>query len=182
MNFRITAAYEWPKRNQKTTDSELAIKKVVDQVKKRFNGNVHKNGLEYKIDFNRLRGSAGKSILDSIINRIESANVIIIDISENNRNVFLELGIALHVIRNKSNSYLYLIKKKVDNKDIVTELPGDIQGFFVSEYIVESGKVIFKDKNSLRMSIDSNVKEFYSLQEIEIDAIDEINYDEKENN
>jgi hypothetical protein len=55
-----------------------------------------------------------------------------------------------------------------------------LQGYFISEYVNEKGKIIFKDNNSLRMSIESDVKEYFNAREQIFNQIDELNeYNEK---
>jgi hypothetical protein len=56
-------------------------------------------------------------------------------------------------------------------------IPSDLQGYFISEYVNEKGKIIFKDGNSLRMSIESDVKEYFNTREQTFNQIDEINED-----
>jgi hypothetical protein len=42
-------------------------------------------------------------------------------------------------------------------------IPSYLHGFFVSEYLVKGNrKITLKDNNSLRMSIDSDVKDFFN--------------------
>ena len=142
--FTIASAYCWSVKNndEKTKDakkessksvsisnSELAIKHLASMIKNRFNGKS-KDNIHYNINYRRLRASAGRNMLDSIIKRIESAQVIIIDITKNNPNVFLELGIALSISRNSEYPSVYLIKELTQNNSIMKDLPSDLQGYF----------------------------------------------------
>ena len=80
-----------------------------------------------------------------------------------NKNVFIESGIALAL--EKSNDFLsiYFIREKIDGKKLPEGIPSDLHGYFISEYIIDKNeKVIFKDNNSLRMSIESDVKEYFN--------------------
>ena len=53
--------------------------------------------------------------------------------------------------------------EKIDGKKLPEGIPSDLQGYFISEYIIDKNeKVIFKDNNSLRMSIESDVKEYFN--------------------
>lgn len=106
--FTISSAYEWPKEINEKHNSEKAIKKIVASVKKRFdNKNHNKTGIEFNVVYKRLRASAGRPLTDSIIKRIETANIVIIDITNNNKNVFIELGIALLYSKNNPK-FLYI--------------------------------------------------------------------------
>ena len=109
--FTISSAYEWGKtEDPKSSHSELAIKTMIKFVKNRFSDKTNSDS-KYKINYRRLRASAGKTMLDSIIKRIESSNVVIIDISSNNRNVFLEAGIALTIAKKFNNISVYFIRE-----------------------------------------------------------------------
>jgi hypothetical protein len=171
--FTISSAYEWKKEGEKITNSERAIKHICKIVKSRFSDNENKK-FNYNINYRRLRASAGRTILKSIIKRIEDSQVIIIDLTSGNSNVLIEAGIALAL--EKSNEFLsvYFIREKSDNKKLPEGIPGDLQGYFVSEYIVEKNeKVIFKDNNSVRMSIESDIKEYFNSRENPFNSIDE---------
>ena len=176
MQFIISAAYEWKKEGKSTPNSELAIKKLVEGVKNQFIKAKIENP-KIKIEFKRLRASAGKTMLGSIQKRIANSQVIVFDISNKNANVFLELGIALQLQESLPNMLIYLIKEKTNNKGLLSSLPSDLQGYFVSEYIVINNVVTFKDQNSARMSIVSNIKDFYKVDYPDDNSllIDEIN-------
>ena len=170
----ISSAYEWSK-DRKPNSSEKAFKHLVKMIQSRFDGKTNK--LNYKINYRRLRASAGKTMLESILKRIDDSEIIIFDISEKNPNVFLELGIALACSARNKYPLIYLIKKR-NAESLLSQLPSDLQGYFVTEYIEDnSGKITFKDNGSLRMSIESDVKEYFNqingfsqINEIEYDA------------
>jgi hypothetical protein len=182
MNFRISAAYQWRKQGEKKADShsEMAIKEIVKQVNNVLKSKPSKNGLEYKTDYNRLRASAGKNMLDSILRKMSMSNAIIFDITETNPNVFIELGIAILTVKSNPDLLLYLIKENKDDKSLFESLPSDLQGYFITEYTVEKGKVTFKDNGSLRMSLSTEVKSFYNNQYEAGYTIDEVDVNEEE--
>lgn len=175
MNFVIAAAYQWQKEGSKNppNNSEMAIQQIITQIKNRFKQTA--KGVEYKIDYRRLRASAGKTMLDSIIKRIEKANVVIIDITHPNPNVFLELGIAIYYSTKNSAFSFYLIKEKQEGKKPTDDLPSDLQGLFITQYTIKGENVSFDDGGSLRMSIIGDVKEYYNNLGKSTQAIDEIN-------
>ena len=176
-SFVISAAYHWPdiRKKEKTNHSEIAIKHIANIITNRFNGKEKFPGIN--ISYKRLRASAGKTMLESIFKRIETSNVIIFDITEKNPNVFLELGIAIALTKSNYNISVYLIKEKNEKSSVAKDLPSDLQGYFISEYVVNSKEeVSFQDNNSLRMSIESDVKDFYATKIPTNPPIDEINY------
>ena len=170
-------SYKRAKKSSRIPNSELAIKHLVSMIKNRFEGKKKKD-INYNINYRRLRASAGLNMLDSIIKRIETAQVIIIDLTKNNPNVFLELGIALSISRKNEYPSVYLIKELRPGVTLLKDLPSDLQGYFISGYEVVKGKVVFKDQNSLRMSIEGDVKDYYNQQETcQFNQIDEINFE-----
>lgn len=180
--FTISAAYQWSENGQKKTlnNSEIAIKSIIASINKRFNNKKHKSGLNYKFAYRRLRSSAGRTMLDSIIKRIESSQVVIVDISNPNPNVFIELGIALHVLKSNISISVYLIKETKEGEDFLKTLPSDLQGYFISTYSINGTKMKFNDNNSLRMSIVSDINDYYNKLGEHSGNIDEINFSDIE--
>ena len=167
--FVVTCSYQWTIDDKKNTISETAIKKVVGTLNKRYKGKKHAQNLEYKIEFKRLRASAGRFLADSFYNRILQANAIIIDVTHFNPNVMLELGMAYAIQKGiNPNLSIYLI---AENK---ITIPSNMQGYFVSSYIQEKNNIVFKDQGSLMMSLSSDVKDHYN-QIITSSIVDEIN-------
>lgn len=158
--FTISAAYNWSKDSKGINKSELAIKTIAGHVKNRFSNNQN---LNYPINYRRLRASAGRNMLDSIAKRIRSSNVVIIDLTLDNPNVYLEAGIALASVEFEKHLSVYFIKEKDPNNKLPEGIPTDLHGYFISEYVYDDGKktITFKDNNSLRMSIESDVKDYF---------------------
>lgn len=189
--FVIAAAYQWPdKDNQnKPKTSELAIKQIVQHLNARIDkNNIHKSGEEIRLEYKRLRGSAGKPILQSIFKRINECNALIVDISEKNPNVFIELGIAIARTKTDESFSLYIIKEMKDSPDSISnkegseqttnflaDLPSDLQGYFITGYVNTKEGIVFKDQNSLLMSLVSNISEYYS-NSVGSQLTDEINF------
>lgn len=175
--FTISSSYQWPIDGKKSSlnNSEKAIKSIARMIKERFSNN--ENGEHnYNINYRRLRASAGKTIIESILNRIIKSQVLIIDITENNRNVFIEAGIAIALAKQNQNLSVYFIKELIGEKSINEDIPSNLQGYFISGYQVDSkGNVVFKDSLSLRMSIEGDVKEYFNSLENIFESIDEIN-------
>lgn len=175
-SFVISTAYKWPDadKKEKTNHSEIATKHIAKMISNRFNGKD--KTLAAQINYKRLRASAGKTMLDSIVKRIETSNVIIFDISQNNANVFLELGIAIALTKNNDHIAVYIIKEKIEKQSLLSSIPSDLQGYFISEYTINTkGEAAFHDNNSLRMSIESDVKDYYASNELKGNYTDEIN-------
>ena len=72
--FTISSAYPWANNDS----SKKAINYIAKMIKDRFN---NKEEYDYNINYRKLRASAGRTMLDSIYNRINDSQVIIIDLS-----------------------------------------------------------------------------------------------------
>lgn len=163
--FTISGGYQWS-----SNDSKMAIQKVSNDVIKRFNGENEKT-LKYNINYIRLRSSAGRSILDSIISKIKNSQVVIFDSTDKNPNVMLELGYALALSIDNDYLSIYLISKK--GEPLPHNIPTDLHEYFISEYTIENGEVKFKYNGSLRMSIESEVKEYFNQIFSDFNSINE---------
>jgi hypothetical protein len=176
--FTISSAYQWGKTQN--NNSEKAIKRIVEIVKNRFSNN--ENGkYNYNINYRKLRASAGRTMLDSIYKRIVNSQVVIIDLTENNPNVYLEAGIALAIEKENPFLSIYFIREKKEDLILPQGIPSDLQGYFISEYSLDSnGKVTFNDTGSLRMSIESDVKEYFAATDEIFNQIDEFTNDDED--
>jgi hypothetical protein len=163
--FTISGGYQW-----NSNSAKLAIQHISKHVINRFDGKNEKK-LKYNINYRKLRSSAGRPMLDSILKRIKNSQVIIFDITEKNPNVMIELGYALATVTSTEFLSIYLICKK--GEPLPKEIPTDLHGYFISEYSIdEKGKITFNDSGSLRMSIESDVKEYFN-QLLNFNPIDE---------
>ncbi len=172
--FTISAAYQWSTSKAESNNSEKAIKKIVEMIKNRFSNNENAK-FNYNVNYRRLRASAGRTIFESIYNRINKSQVVIIDLSHPNPNVFIETGIAIAVSKQCEYLSVYFIKELNENNSLLDNLPSDLQGYFISGYKLDKqGKIIFKDSLSLRMSIESDVKEYFNAFDKQFESIDEI--------
>jgi hypothetical protein len=60
--FTISSAYDWDRNDSGKNNSEAAIKKITESIKKRFS-NIKNQKSNYPINYRRLRASAGKTML-----------------------------------------------------------------------------------------------------------------------
>lgn len=154
--FTISSAYQW-----NSDDSKKAINKMRLIIQDRFDGKDDKK-LKFNINYRKLRASAGRTMLDAISNRIENSQVIVFDITHLNPNVLIELGIALSIVKRQEYLSIYLIRKYT-GEALPIGIPTDLHGYFISEYTIDNkGEATFKDNNSLRYSIESDVKEYFN--------------------
>ncbi len=173
--FTIVAAYQWKDKKGGKSKSEIAVKTLTNYLKNRFSNNESgKNN--FNVSFRRLRGSAGDTLLASIAKRIYNAQVVIVDLSDGNPNVYLEAGIALSLLIQRQEFYsVYFIRESKSKTPLPKGIPTDLHGYFISEYSIdEKNKVVFNDNNSLRMSIESDIKTYFNARNQTFDQIDEI--------
>ena len=74
-SFTISAAYKWPNadKKEKTNHSEIAIRHIASMISNKFKKDK-KSAIH--INYKRLRASAGKTMLDSIVKRIETSMLL----------------------------------------------------------------------------------------------------------
>jgi predicted nucleotide-binding protein len=156
--FKIYGAYNWSEKDEsgktkKLKNSIIALSSLIEQIKTRT-----KNKSNLKINYNRLRATAGSFLIDGINNRIRNSNAIIFDITSFNPNVMFELGISIESSRNNNGAKIYIICQGKSIEDV--KIPSDLQGYFISFYEIKNDKVVFHDNNSLAMRLVSDIEEF----------------------
>lgn len=157
--FKIFGAYEWYKRDkEKNKNTPVVLKGLVAQVKGRVEKQLE--GVSLKIQYNRLRATAGSFLLDGIVDRIENSDAVIFDITGFNPNVMFELGVAMQAARSTNGAKVYVIceGKEFDRNKI----PSDLDGYFVSFYEISKEGPVFHDGNSLAMRLVSEVARKYN--------------------
>lgn len=151
---------------------------------------ISNSDTQFQIEVRNIRASAGQNVFRSIYNRIDKADIIVVDLStktEDLRNIWLELGIALAIAQIKGKENIYLITTDDISGNLIHEvLPSDLQGFFLTSYnYKEEGKINFGDNNSFLMSLHVALREWLRVQKnietsIDEDSIqDQIEEDEK---
>jgi predicted nucleotide-binding protein len=88
---------------------------------------------------------------------MSNAFALIFDITHLNSNVMLELGMAFQLQRClEQPAKVFLIAQAEKYSDL--NMPGDLNGFFVSTYKVNNdGSILFGDQNSLVMRMTSDI-------------------------
>ena len=152
--FTISAGYQWSSK-----EAKLAIQRISNDSINRFDGSNSKK-LKYNINYYRSRSSAGRPLFDSIISKIKNSQIVIYAITDKNSNVMLESDNAS--AHSHDNEYLsvYLICKK--GELLPKNIPTDLHGYFISEYAITKGQVKIEDSGTLRMSIESDIKEYFT--------------------
>lgn len=138
---------------------------------------------DFDVEVRNVRASAGRSVFDSIYSRIKCADIIIVDISDcknDLRNIWLELGIALALSKERGIDNVYLISsdtedlqgKEIDS--LINLLPSDLKGSFLSGYTFSQKKgITFNDGTSFLMSLHSDLRAWLRNEKIFEVAIDD---------
>jgi hypothetical protein len=171
--IKIFGAYPWQAETESASHgnevaykrnafSHNAIKTIIDRVESRVKANLEKTNpnIQFGIFYSRLRATSGSFVLESIRHRMSNAYAVIFDITGFNKNVMLELGMALELqqhVPNPAKVFLISCAEKFDT----SLLPSDLHGYFLSCYHIEekNNAVTFKDGNSLVMRITSDILE-----------------------
>lgn len=101
------------------------VKMVMDECHARVGASTG----EYKLDLrlHRLRGRQGMNLLSTLRDRIERADVLVMDLAGHNSNVLIEVGMA--VAMNKGESGGLIILKPKDET-----WPSNLQGIVYCNY------------------------------------------------
>ena len=132
--IEIYVSCPWSKRGQSTIpmhqDKRWAflralVKKVMDECQ----APVHAAPGEHKLDIrlHRLRGRQGMNLLSTLRNRIERADVLVMDLAGHNSNVLIEVGMAVAMHKGESGG-LIILKPKNE------AWPSNLQGIVYCNY------------------------------------------------
>ena len=158
--IKVYFGYSWANPEDKSQNSGLSNSRL--EAFKQLESNVRNSLSEEQkklVDFRRLRGTAGDYLLRNIYQMIKSSDIMVFDITELNPNVLLELGIAFAIREEvKQNMKIYLIRE-TKNKRSEKKVPSDLSGYYYTEYRYEGEKIVFSDRNSLKESLVTEIKE-----------------------
>jgi hypothetical protein len=108
---------------------------------------------------NRLRSVTGRSILESIQERLTPTTILIADVSHDDRgtanpNVLLEVGMA-----RARGTQLFLVAEKSPDQNVQHLLPSDLSGYYLSTYTRRGSRLSFSRSESaaFRMSLTGAV-------------------------
>ena len=132
--IEIYVSCPWSKRGRSTVpmhqDKRWAfLRALVKMVMDECHARVGASTGEYKLDMrlHRLRGRQGMNLLSTLRDRIERADVLVMDLAGHNSNVLIEVGMA--VAMNKGESGGLIILKPKDET-----WPSNLQGIVYCNY------------------------------------------------
>lgn len=134
----VHVGYPWPKGAAGEKDGDQVWKFVRDLIETAAStvAKIQANHAAPKlpIRINRLRAMHGGSVLDVLLRRLLQSDVLIFDITGQNPNVVLEIGLALACKGTEGSAF---ILQKVDAAGRVTKEaahPSDLSGYFFTRY------------------------------------------------
>lgn len=79
----------------------------------------------------RMRAMHGGELLQVLLERIRETDILIFDISEQNPNVLIELGMALAM---KPSGVVFVFQRVDDRGEPAPATPSDLSGYFLTRY------------------------------------------------
>lgn len=163
--IKIVVAYPWEKDDDKNvknprSDSRWQFLKgkatsEANAVKTLAEKRPGSYKLEIRIE--RLRGRHGHMLLSSVRERIERADVLLMDIGsmrkgQFNPNVLIEVGIAVGCDHCRQGGLFILKPQKLD-------IPSDLKGFLFTEYRDENDGIKLIDDTGFRAALRATLSE-----------------------
>ena len=154
--IEICVSFPWTRRGKSTMPIRQdkrwlflreRITKVIDECKRRSETSPGK----YKLDIRlyRLRGRQGMHLLSTLRDRIQRADVLVVDLAGRNANVLLEVGMAVGM--NKAESGALIILKPGNEA-----LPSNLQGIVYCNYDKSLTKGL-EDKAGFRAALRTRI-------------------------
>ncbi len=133
----IRVGYEWKKDVHPAADKRWhfrteTVMGVVESVVREASKKKAAHPLSVRVS--RMRALHGAMLLPSLIDRCEKSDVVMFDITEQNPNVMLELGMAL-AFKGPYSGRVFVFQEAGGEKDEpIHDAPSDIGGFFFTRY------------------------------------------------
>ena len=139
----IRVGYEWTDRKQEPKAAppqerykfiKDATEVVIAEVVKR--GASRKGKYALYIQVGRMRAMHGSELLPRFRDLCKNTDIVAFDITGENPNVMLELGMAL-AAKAETPGRVYIFKQKTIDE---SPIPGDLPGYFITYFHTEQGK------------------------------------------
>lgn len=131
----IRVGYDWGSSqsvdvaNKKWNFIRNLIKTTIDEINRR----QHKlKKAQLTVRLARMRAIHGGEVLGTFIKRCKDSDILVFDISTENPNVMLELGLAIAAKEGQTCIYIFHEQKRI-NFDI-RNIPSDLRGYFITSY------------------------------------------------
>lgn len=131
-------AFQFTDAHISKSDREVALIEAINQA----NGEIRKKHTDCTIEWEECKLESGKPIGQQILSFVSACDIFVADLSEGNRNVLFELGIAFALQEVEHKNILWLVHESVD----LTQLPSDIRGLYIEKYSKQSLRPILAQK------------------------------------
>jgi len=128
----IRVGYEWDKGEEKNCFWDFVrelIKTCVNSINKQQK-NKRLPGIS--VYSSRMRAMHGGDLLGAFLERSKRADILIFNITGNNPNVLLELGIALGI--KGLNGNVFIMQEVEESNKPISPTPSDLNGYFFTRY------------------------------------------------
>jgi hypothetical protein len=125
---RLSIRYGYPWENNSPCEDAkyFFLKHIAESGAAAIESMIGPNNERVEVVCSRLRGQHGCLILSNIRTRIQSADVLLLDLDGYNANVMLELGMALS--NSENGQFIFLLLKEGQS------IPSDLSGYLISFY------------------------------------------------
>lgn len=161
--IRIGVGYAWakgdggetldPSSDRRWQALRANLARTADAVRTRCESRP--GSVKCSIDIRRLRATHGSMILDSIRDRISTADILVMDLAAADgstpfsENVLLETGMALGMTRDRDRRLFVLSPNK--------DLPSDLQGVLRTDYVWDKSTYKFADSRGFHAALQGQL-------------------------
>jgi hypothetical protein len=131
----IRVGYDWGSNepNSKAQKRWSFIRDLISDAIVELNKRQHKlKKAPLNVRLARMRAIHGGEVLGTFIKRCKDSDILVFDISTENPNVMLELGLA--IAAKKSCPCIYVFHEQKGGEFEVKDIPSDLRGYFITSY------------------------------------------------
>jgi hypothetical protein len=135
----VRVGYEWAKEVHPSKDLRWQfIRDTAHRVAKSLEGEAGKLRATraFSARVSRMRALHGAMLLPSLLSRCAKANILIFDLTGQNPNVMLEIGIAL-ALKGVDSGRVFVFQEVGAKGNSLQEAPSDLTGFFFTRYVAD---------------------------------------------
>ena len=126
MKVKVFLAFQFGNAKLSKSEKEGALINAIKQCNKE----LKEESLDIEFYWENIKLTSGKNIAEQLFDKIKESGIFIADLSELNKNVLFELGIAYTFEKIMHQEVVWLIHDSVNFE----ELPSDIKGIFYDVY------------------------------------------------
>jgi hypothetical protein len=179
----IRIGYPWSSVEKSSQDPRWiflrnCFSKVVQEVSKR--AKVAENGRKLSVVLARMRCLHGSFVIASLTTRCHETDILGFDITGNNPNVMLELGVAIGS-KGLNSGRIFIFQETPENSAVEPKVPSDLVGYFITRYTRTKENKTYKlaDVPGFRAALRSRLMDLARERGMWVDRPLEIEDDDK---